>query len=379
MSVGTSPWRVSLSDIDFGPEEEEAVLAVVRSKWLAIGERTAEFERRFAEHVDAKHGIAVHNCTEGLHLALATVGIGPGDEVIVPTLTFVATANAVLYCGGTPVFADVAGESSLLMDPRDVARKVTAKTRAIVPMHYGGYACDMDAIHELAGARGIHVVEDAAHAPGSIYHGKKVGSLSELSCFSFFSNKNLVTGEGGMITTNDDEVAARVRRGRSHGMTAMSIDKHKGHAFTYDVVHAGYNYRPTELQSALGLVQLAKLEANNAKRRALVGEYRGRLASLRGVIVPFAGRDAESSCHIFPIVLPEGTDRAKLQQSMKERGIQTSIHYPPVHRFTAFEGRFRAEVPVVERIFERLLTLPLHPLMSADDVRLVCDALEASL
>jgi dTDP-4-amino-4,6-dideoxygalactose transaminase len=379
MSTEAVRWSVSLSDIDFGLDEENAVLAVLRSKWLTAGERTATFEQRFAAHVGAKHGIALHSCTAALHLGLLAVGVGQGDEVIVPALTFVATANAVLYCGAVPVFADIEGERSLLMSPEDVERKITPRTRAVVPMHYAGYACDMDRLGALARARGLRVVEDAAHAPGSRWRGRPVGSLSEASCFSFFSNKNLVTGEGGMLTTDDDAIATLVRRGRSHGMTAVSYDRHKGHAFGYDVVQTGYNYRPTEMQSALGLVQLDKLDANNARRRSLVAAYRRRLAAIAGVLVPFEGRDGESSCHICPILLPPGTSRAEIQRAMRARGIQTSIHYPPIHRFTSFSGRFSADVPALDRVAERLLTLPLHPLMGDREVALVCDALEAAL
>jgi dTDP-4-amino-4,6-dideoxygalactose transaminase len=246
-------------------------------------------------------------------------------------------------------------------------------------MHYAGYACDMDRLNTAAEARGLRVVDDAAHAPGSRWRGRPVGSLSAASCFSFFSNKNLVTGEGGMLTTDDDAIADQARRGRSHGRTAVSYDRQKGRASSYDVVQAGYNYRPTEMQAALGLVQLEKLEANNARRRSLVAAYRRRLASVDGVAMPFEGRDADSSCHILPVVLPPGADRAGVQASMKECGIQTSIHYPPIHRFTSFHGRFAADVPNVERVADRLLTLPLHPLMADGDVALVCDALERAL
>ena len=372
-------WRVSLSDIDFGPDEEDAVLAVLRSKWLTMGERTAAFERRFAAYVGATHAIALHSCTSALHLALQAVGVEPGDEVIVPALTFVATANAALYCGATPVFADIESERSPLISADDVARKITSRTRAVVPVHYAGYPCDMDRLRALAEATGVHIVEDAAHAPGARWRGRPVGSLSEASCFSFFSNKNLVTGEGGMLTTDHDAIAERVRRGRSHGMTAVSYDRHKGHAFGYDVVQTGYNYRPTEMQSALGLVQLDKLERNNARRRSLVAAYRRELAGVSGVVVPFEGRDTESSCHILPILLPPAIDRAEVQSAMRASGIQTSVHYPPIHRFTSFGGRFQAEVPNVDRIAGRLLTLPLHPLMADADVALVRDALERAL
>jgi dTDP-4-amino-4,6-dideoxygalactose transaminase len=377
--MSTGIWKVTLADIDFGPEEEAAVVEVLRSKWLTMGARTAEFEQKFSELCGVRHAVAVNNCTAALHLGLLAAGVGPGDEVIVPSLTFVATANAVLYCGGTPVFADVVGPDRLHMDPVDVARKVTEKTKAIVPVHYAGYACDMDALLSFAGTKGLRVVEDAAHAPGARWGGRVVGGFGDATCFSFFSNKNLCTGEGGMVTTNDDRIAGELRLNRSHGMTTLTYDRHRGHAFSYDVVSAGYNYRLTEVQAALGLVQLSKLLRNNLVRRRLVGEYRTRLASLHGVVVPFAGMDDQSSCHILSLLLPEGTDRLNVQQSMKSEGIQTSVHYPPVHVFTNFRNRFSADVPVVDRLAPRLLTLPLHPLMSSSDVEVVVDALGRAL
>ena len=379
MGTDTGTWRITLSDVDFGPEEEEAVLAVLRSGWLTLGARTLEFERLFAERVGASHAVAVSNCTAALHLALLGAGVAPGDEVIVPALTFVATANAVLYCRATPVFADVVGPHAPVMDPEDVARKVTPKTRAILPMHYGGYPCDLDSLSELARRRGLRIVEDAAHAPGSTWRGRPIGSVGDASCFSFFANKNLVTGEGGMVTTPDEQIAAFVRRNRSHGMTASSYDKHRGHAYTYDVVSSGYNYRLTEMQSALGIVQLAKLDRKNARRRGVVATYRERLRSVAGLTAPFVGRDDESSCHIFVVVLPERVDRDEVQARMKERGVQTSVHYPPVHRFSSFRDRFRADVPRLESFAQRLLTLPLHPRMTTEDVDTVCRALEECL
>lgn len=379
MKSAPSTWRVTLSEIDYGPEEERAVLEVLRSKWLTQGPKTAEFEARFAERVGARHAVAVSNCTAALHLALLAAGVGPGDEVIVPALTFVATAHAVLYCGARPVFADVIGPGCLLMDPEDVERKVTAATKAIVPMHYAGYACDMDALREIALRRRLRIVEDAAHAPGSTWRGRPIGSIGDVSCFSFFGNKNLVTGEGGMVTTDDDQIAQFVRNRRSHGMTAVSYDKHRGHAFDYDVVGTGHNYRLTEVQAALGLAQLEKLARNNAARRARVGWYRERLAKIPGLGLPFEGREAESSCHIFPVVLPLATDRGRLQLALKDDGIQTSVHYPPVHWFSSFRGRYDARVPRVETLAGRLLTLPLHPLLSRDDVDAVCEALGRAL
>ena len=372
-------WKISLADIDLGADEEAAVIEVLRSKWLTMGARTAEFERQFATAVGARHAIALNNCTAALHLALLAAGVRPGDEVIVPSLTFVATANAVLYCGGVPVFGDVTGAARLSLDPADVARKITPRTKAIVPVHYAGYSCDMEALLALGARHGVAIVEDAAHAPGSRWRGRPIGSIGAATCFSFFSNKNLSTGEGGMITTDVDEIAATVRLHRSHGMTTLTYDRHRGHAFSYDVVSAGYNYRMTEIQAAMGTVQLHKLERNNAVRRELVGEYRRRLAGVPDVTVPFAGGDEDSSCHIMAVVLPDGVDREAVQRAMKHERIQTSVHYPPVHRFSNFAGRFASDVPNVDRLAPRLLTLPLHPLMSATDVATVCSALHASL
>ena len=379
MTATDATWKICLADIDFGVEEEQAVVDVLRSKWLTMGARTADFERQFAATVGAAHAVAVNNCTAALHLALAAIGVGPGDEVIVPSLTFVATANAALYCGATPVFADVCGDDRLSMDPEDVARKITARTRAIVPVHYAGYACDLDALQALADRHQVAIVEDAAHAPGASWRGRAIGGIGTATCFSFFSNKNLSTGEGGMITTNDAAIASRLRLNRSHGMTTLTYDRHRGHAFSYDVISAGYNYRLTEMQSALGIVQLGKLTGNNAIRRGLVGEYRKQLARIDGLIVPFAGLDQESACHIMSIVLPQGVLRDEVQRAMKAQGIQTSVHYPPVHGFSNFAGRFPAEVPRVERIAGRLLTLPLHPLMTTEDTRTVSTALAACI
>lgn len=379
MPTEAPTWTITLSDVDMGREEHDAVLEVLRSKWLSMGPVTARFEGRFARATGAEHAVAVNNGTAALHLALLAVGVEPGDEVIVPALTFVATANAVLYCGATPVFADIESPGSLVMDPEDAERKLTDRTRAIVPMHYGGYPCDMDALLDLARARGVRVVEDAAHAPGARYGDRPIGSIGDATCFSFFSNKNLVAGEGGMVTTDSAEIAADLRSRRSHGMTALSYDKAKGHAFSYDVVSAGYNYRITEINSALGLAQLDRLERNNATRRGLIDEYQRRLRDVDGLVVPFLDRQASSACHLQVVLLPEGVDRRHVQRSLKDRGIQTSVHYPPVHRFTQYARNFEATVPRVDAIAERIVTLPLHPLLSLEDVATVCDALKDAL
>jgi dTDP-4-amino-4,6-dideoxygalactose transaminase len=273
-------WRVPLADLDYGPEEEAAVQAVIHRRWLTMGDETRQFEEEFAAFTGARYAVAVTNCTAALHLAAVALDLGPGDEVILPSLTFVATANSMRYVGAMPIFADVCGEEDFGLDPADAAAKITPKTRAIVVMHYGGYPVDMPAILDLARRHDLAVIEDAAHAPGSQLNGRHLGTWGDIGCFSFFSNKNLATGEGGMLTTNDDMLAEKLRLLRSHGMTSLTWDRHKGHAFGYDVVAPGYNYRLDEIRSALGQIQLQKLPAGNKKRSELNRLYEEQLSIL---------------------------------------------------------------------------------------------------
>lgn len=376
-----STWRIPLADIDMGPEEEAAVLDVVRRRWLSMGETTAAFEAEFGALTGARHALAVTNCTAGLHLAGLALGWGPGDEVIVPSLTFVATANAVRYTGATPVFADIASLDDFSLSAEDAATRVTPRTRAIVVVHYAGYAADMPAILALAERHGLDVVEDVAHAPGASLDGRALGTWGRIGCFSFFANKNMTTGEGGMVTTDDDELAARLRLLRSHGMTSLTWDRHKGHAWSYDVVAPGYNYRIDELRAAIGRVQLAKLETANRRRRALDALYRELLPAVTpGLAVPYARRRGVSSCHLRPVLLPEGADRVRFMDGMKARGIQTSIHYPPVHRFAYYRGDGdRADLLLTEAVGAREVTLPLYPGMTPGDVESVAAAVAEAL
>jgi dTDP-4-amino-4,6-dideoxygalactose transaminase len=273
-------WQIPLADVDFGVDEEEAVNKVIRGGWLTMGEMTQAFEREFAQYNHVNYAIAVSSCTAALHLACVVLGIGPGDEVIIPALTFVATANAVRYTGAQPVFADIKSNHDLNISTKSIEEKITERTKAIIVMHYAGYPCDMPGILKIAKAHRLSVIEDAAHAVGSSLDGRKLGTWGDIGCFSFFSNKNLVTGEGGMLVTHNHEFAERLKKLRSHGMTSLTWDRHRGHAWSYDVVDLGYNYRLDEIRSALGLVQLAKLEGNNNKRRGLVHNYREWLAEL---------------------------------------------------------------------------------------------------
>jgi dTDP-4-amino-4,6-dideoxygalactose transaminase len=371
-------YSIPLFDLNYDHEEEEAVLATLRSRWLSTGPRTLEFERLFAEALGVRHAVAVANCTSALHLALWILGIQEGDEVILPSLTFVATANAVRYVQATPVFCDITGPDDLNIDPEQIESLITEKTRAIVVMHYGGFPCDMDRILNVARKHDLRVVEDACHGPLSEYRGQKLGTLGDIGCFSFFSNKNISTGEGGMLVTGDKTCAERARLLRSHGMTTLSYQRASGHSTRYDVVESGYNYRMDDIHAALGIVQLGKLR-NDIRKRAIVRErYLEALGGAKGILVPFCRREELVSNYIFPIILAEGdaARRDALRGAMHQRGIETSVHYPPVHRFSIFE-RYRRALPKTERVSDTLLTLPMYGRLSPDDVsRVVATLLE---
>ena len=372
-------WRVPLADVRLGPEEESAVLDVLRSGWLTMGGVTQAFEQEFAAFVGAKHAFAVTNATAALHLACMAVGLGEGDEVIVPSLTFVATANAVRYTGANVVFADIESEDWLCICPRSIEEKINERTRAIVVMHYAGFACDMPEILRVAKKYHLAVIEDAAHAVGASLGGKPLGTWGDVGCYSFFGNKNMTTAEGGVLVTDDDRLADKVRILRSHGMTTLTWDRHQGHASTYDVVDLGYNYRIDEIRAALGREQLKKLPAGNVRREVLVERYREELAErLPALGLPFSEKRGLSSQHIFPVLLPEGADRQSFREALKADGIQTSFHYPPVHHFRIYrqEGE---ELWMTENAARRQVTLPLFPGMTDAQQSLVIESVVKAL
>lgn len=359
-------WRIPLADVDFGVEEEEAVTDVIRSGWLTMGEVTKSFEIEFAEYNNIGHAIAVSSGTAALHLACMALGIGPGDQVIVPSLTFVATANAVRYVGAEPIFADIVGPQDLNISPNSIQAKITDRTKAIIVMHYGGYACNMQDINEIAKQHDLFVIEDAAHAIGSTLEDRALGTWGDIGCFSFFSNKNLVTGEGGMVITEDEDLASRIASLRSHGMTSLTWDRHQGHAWSYDVTELGYNYRLDEIKSAIGRVQLSKLDTNNQKRMDHTQQYWTNLAEIVPEIGrPFDGHPGHSACHILPVILPENIDREPVMEFLKQKKIQTSIHYPPIHTFSSFRNSHDhnggGALSNTEKLALRELTLPLYP------------------
>jgi dTDP-4-amino-4,6-dideoxygalactose transaminase len=407
-AIRISHWEVPLFDLQFDAAEEEAVLAVLRSGWLTQGERVAQFERAFAERMGSRFACAVSSCTAGLHLAAHALGLGPGDEVILPSLTFVATANTIVQTGATPVFADVESWDRPLLDTADVERKLTPRTRAVVAVHYAGHPCNMADLADLARRRNLRLIEDCAHAPLAEWEGRKVGTFGDAGVFSFFSNKNLSTGEGGMIVTDDPSLAERFALLRSHGMTHQTLDRHKGHAFGYDVVELGFNYRYDEIRAAIGMVQLAKLESNTARRAECAARYRDLLREIAWIQIPFAGQRVASSesdlsdqsdpsdpsdrsdspaaprsvHHIFPIILLDGAPpRDRLMRFLRDRGIQTSIHFRPVHDFSFYRRRFPTfdgALPVTSALAPRLLTLPLYPTLTPAQQDKVVSALAAA-
>jgi dTDP-4-amino-4,6-dideoxygalactose transaminase len=376
LSLTTLPtWKVPLSDLLVDDEILEAINDAASSGWWSMGPKVEEFETAFASYVACRHAIAVSSGTAGLHLALLATGCGSGDEVVLPSLNFVAAANTVTHTGARPVLCDIGGAADLNLDREDVEASISASTKAILVLHYGGYCCDIDAVLDIARRHDLVVIEDAAHAPGATWRGRMCGTLGHVGCFSFFSNKNLPIGEGGMVVTDDDDVASRVRLLRSHGMTTLTWARHQGHAHSYDVVARGFNYRLDELRASIGLVQLGRLEASNRARGGIASRYRSELDATEGITIPFGDRDSATSAHhLAVLVLPSPGLQAPMRQYLKDRGIQTSLHYPPIHRFSDYSEQSRRSLPVTDDISDRLVTLPLYPHMCDDQVELVIEA-----
>ncbi|HWF33662.1 MAG TPA: DegT/DnrJ/EryC1/StrS aminotransferase family protein [Solirubrobacteraceae bacterium] len=375
-STETFP-ELPLFDLQLQPQDFEAVAETLRSGWLTLGPRTAAFEELFAEHLGARHAIAVSSCTAALHLAYLAAKVGPGDEVIVPSFTFAATAAAVLYCGGTPVFAEIVSRKNPSIDPQHVEQLITARTKAVCAVHFAGYPSAVDRLKPLCDERGIALIEDVAHAPSATLHGRKLGTWGLAGAFSFFSNKVLSVGEGGLLCTDDDDVAAFVRSTRSHAMTSGTWDRHSGRTDTYDVTGLGFNYRLDEPRSALLLSRMGRLEAEIERRRELTLRYRSLLADVDGITVPFEDADVPgSSAYVMPIMIDEDGRQADVSAAMRARGIQTSIFYPSIHRFTAYRERFPdVSLPITELASRTELTLPLYPHLSHDDQDRVATAL----
>ena len=370
-------WKVQLFKLNYDDRESKVVKDVVDSGWITMGEKTKGFENRFSkEVVDGTKCVAVSSCTAALHIALLTLDLKLDDEVIIPALTFIADMNVVKMVGAKPILADCDSYKNWNVSAKSIKKVITPKTKAVIIVHFAGYPCDMDDIVKLCKEKNITLIEDCAHAPRAKYKGKSVGTFGKFGCFSFFTNKNLSVGEGGMIVSNDEESIQEARLIRSHGMNALTLDRHKGRAITYDVIRPGLNYRIDEIHSALGLVQLDKLKEANHQRKILVKKYIENLKDCKNILIPSKNlENVELAYHIFPILLDKDIDRIEVIEKLKEKGIQSSIHYPAFKDFTAFKDIGLNEAPIAEDISKRELTLPLYPTMSIEQVDYVCENL----
>lgn len=373
-------WKIPLFDLDYAEEEKKAVVEVIESKWLSSGEKTKRFENEFSNYLGQNvFSTAVSSATAALHISLLIAGVKKDDEVIISGLTFVADANVVTMLNAIPVFADVNSLDDWNPNIEDIKSKVTDKTKAIIVVHFAGYPIeDIEDLVKYCRAKNILLIEDVAHAVGASYDSKKCGAFGDMACFSFFSNKNLSTGEGGMFVTQNVEYDKQARLLRSHGMTSMTIDRHEGKTISYDVIQPGLNYRIDEIRCALGLVQLKKLDSNNHKRKKLVEYYILKFEENDlDIIIPFENISDKSisSYHIFPILLPESSNRIQVVQKLKDRGIQTSIHYPSFKEFTFYASYCNYKLKNADEISKRVLTLPLFPSLSFEMIDLISESL----
>lgn len=359
------------------------VVDTLRSAWLTTGPKTKAFERAFATYAGTAHAVALNSCTAGLHLALAAHGVGEGDDVILPSLTFCSTANVVVHQRATPVFVEV-DETRLTVDPEAVERAITPRTKAIIPVHYGGQVCDMPRLLDIAKSRGIAVIEDAAHAAGSGLGTTKVGAIGPVTVFSFYATKNMTTGEGGMLTTNDADLAERVRVLSLHGISADAWKRYsKEGSWFYEVLYPGFKYNMTDIQAALGLHQLAKLDAFVDRRTVIAGRYTEAFAGIDALVTPAVVPGVHHAWHLYPIRLRPNRlriDRAAFIEALAQKGIGASVHFIPVHLHPFYRERFgcgRGDLPVTERIYDGLVSLPLFPGMTGDEVSRVIDAVRS--
>ncbi len=360
--------------------EVAAVSEVVRSGWLTMGPRTVEFETQFAAYVGAKHALAVSSCTAALHLCLDAAGLERGDEVLVPANTFTATAEVVEYLGCRPVFVDIDSDT-LNLDVADAARRITARTRAVIPVHFGGQPCDMDEIHALASKHSLRVIEDAAHSLPASYKGKSVGTLSEMTAFSFYATKTLATGEGGMVTTESDAIADRIRIMRLHGISRDAWKRYTAEgSWYYEVVAPGFKYNFTDIQAALGLAQLAKCDRMDQMRREITDRYNGAFAGVAGLQTPVEKSDRISSCHLYVLRVDAevtGIHRDKVVEGLKARGVSASVHFIPLHRqpFYAQKYGYKPEdLPVANAEYQKYFSLPIYPGLTSEEIDYVIES-----
>jgi perosamine synthetase len=357
--------RQTLTEADIA-----SVSDVLRSAWITTGPKVEEFEEAIAHFVGARHAVSFSSGTAALHAAVFAAGLEAGDEAITTPLTFCATANAVMYQGATPIFADVR-DDLLTLDPDEVARRVTPRTKAILPVDYAGHPADLDAILALADRHRLVVIEDAAHALGATYHGRAVGSISHMAVFSFHPVKHLTTGEGGMVTTNDADLARRLRVFRSHGIDRDARARQSDGTWYYEMTELGYNYRLTDIACALGLAQVPRLDANLARRRAIAAAYHDAFSGTPNLTLPSAAADVAHAWHLYPVRVIPPVDRGEVFRALRAEGLGVNVHYIPVHLHPYYRERFGyrgGEYPIAEAAYERLISLPMFHGMTDGDV-----------
>ena len=365
--------RQTLTETDVAAATE-----VLRSDWLTTGPKVAAFEEAIADYVDARHAVSFSSGTAALHAAVLAAGLKPGDEAITTPLTFCATANAALYGGGTPVFADVRDET-LTIDPKEVERRITPRTKVLLPVDYAGQPADLDALLALADRHELIVIEDAAHALGAKYRSRMVGSISHMSVFSFHAVKHLTTGEGGMVTTNNGEFVQRLREVRNHGIDSDARARQADGQWHYEMTTLGFNYRLTDIACALGLAQLPRLPANLARRRAIAARYEKALATISSLALPIVAADVTSAWHLYPVRVDASLDRAEVFDALRAEGLGVNVHYIPVHLHPYYRSRFGyrgGEFPIAETASGRLISLPMFHGMTDEDVDDVILAVE---
>lgn len=364
-------------------EEEEinAVLEVLRSGWLTTGPRVREFEARFARFLGVTYAVALSSCTAALHLALSAIDLGEGDEVILPTMTFASSGEVILFFKAKPVLVDCE-KGSFHMDPQQIERAITTRTRAILPVHFAGFPCDMNPILDVAHRHRLKVIEDAAHALPSSYRGRMIGTLGDITCFSFYATKTMTTGEGGMAATENPEYADRMRKLSLHGISRDAWKRYTAEgSWRYDILEMGYKYNLTDLQAAIGLAQLAKCEAMRAARAAIAERYRQALVSLDAFDLPAAPPHGTHSWHLYSLRLNPAALRVSRDtaiEELKKRGIGTSVHFIPLHLHPLYQqqlGYRTGQFPEAEQSFERVISLPIYPSMNDEDADRVVEAL----
>ena len=373
-------YKIPLFNLNFDEREAQAAYDTIKSGWISTGPKNEQLEQMFLDMWKVNYAVSMANCTAALHLCCIVCGFGPGDEVICPSITFAASCNCIRYVGATPVFADIVGPDDINIDPKDIEAKITPRTKGIVVVHMAGFPARMDEIMAIAKKYNLKVIEDACHGPLSEYKGKKLGTIGDCAAFSFFSNKNISTGEGGMFITNNEEMAKKARLLRSHGMTTMSYQRASGHATTYDILELGYNYRMDDIRAAIAIEQLKKLPGDLNTRIKVRQRYVERLAQVKDVVVPFADNKEFVSNYIMPTVLTKGDTayRDAVRDKIHAAGVQTSVHYPAVHRFSIYKD-YQAVLPQSEYVTDHEITLPMYASLTEEQIDFIVKTFDEAL